>query len=65
MINLIKITEEKFIQAFNLKLAKEQEKFVSPPVRSLTQAYVYGDQCQPLGIYNDDEIELVLQLGVN
>lgn len=63
MINLIKITEEKFIQAFTLKIAKGQEKFVSHPVRSLTQAYVYRDQCQPLGIYNDDEIELVLQLG--
>ena len=56
MINLEKITEENFIQAFNLKLAKGQEKFVSHPVRSLAQAYVYRDQCQPFGIYNDDEM---------
>lgn len=61
MINLRKITEENFIQ----KLANGQEKFVSHPVRSLAQAYVYRDQCQPFGIYNDDEIELVLQLEVN
>jgi len=56
MINLKKITEENFIQAFNLKLAKGQEKFVSHPIRSLAQAYVYRDQCQPFGIYNDDEM---------
>ncbi len=65
MINLKKITEENFVQAFNLKLAKEQEVFVSHPVRSLAQAYVYRDQCQPFGIYNDDEIEFILQLGVS
>jgi len=56
MIHLRKITEENFVQAFNLKLAEGQEKFVSHPVRSLAQAYVYRDQCQPFGIYNDDEM---------
>jgi len=56
MIHLKKITEENFVQAFNLKLAKGQERFVSHPVRSLAQAYVYRDQCQPFGIYNDDEM---------
>ena len=54
MINLRKITEENFIDAFNLKLAKGQEEFVSHPVRSLAQAYVYREQCQPFGIYEDD-----------
>ncbi|MBQ9157549.1 MAG: GNAT family N-acetyltransferase [Eubacterium sp.] len=54
MINLRKITEENFLQAFNLKLSKEQEEFVSHPVRSLAQAYVYRDQCQPFGIYHND-----------
>ena len=56
MINLKKINEENFIQAFNLKLASGQEKYVSNPVRSLAQAYVYRDQCQPFGIYDDDEM---------
>ena len=41
MINLRKITEENFIDAFNLKLAPGQERFVSHPIRSLAQAYVY------------------------
>ena len=54
MIYLRKMTEENFIDAFNLKLAPEQERFVSHPIRSLAQAYVYRDQCQPFGIYEDD-----------
>ena len=56
MINLRKITEENFIDAFNLKLASEQERFVSHPIRSLAQAYVYREQCQPFGIYEDDTV---------
>ena len=53
-ITLHPITEENFLDAFNLKLKKEQESFVSHPVRSLAQAYVYRDQCQPFGIYHED-----------
>ena len=54
MIHLRKITEDNFVDAFNLKLAQGQERFVSHPVRSLAQAYVYRNQCQPFGIYEDD-----------
>lgn len=54
MIHLKKITEENFLQAFQLKLANGQEKYVSHPIRSLAQAYVYREQCQPFGIYDDD-----------
>jgi len=54
MITLKRITEDNFIDAFNLKLAPEQERFVSHPIRSLAQAYVYRDQCQPFGIYDGD-----------
>ena len=53
MTELKKITEENFIDAFNLKLAPGQERFVSHPIRSLAQAYVYRDQCQPFGIYSE------------
>ncbi len=56
MINLRKITEENFIYAFNLKLGEGQEKYVSNPIRSLAQAYVYREQCQPFGIYDEDEM---------
>ena len=54
MISLRKITEENFMDAFHLKLAPGQERFVSHPIRSLAQAYVYREQCQPFGIYDDD-----------
>ncbi len=54
MIELKKITEDNFIDAFALKLAPEQERFVSHPIRSLAQAYVYREQCQPFGIYEGD-----------
>lgn len=54
MVQLKKITEENFLDAFHLKLAPEQERFVSHPIRSLAQAYVYREQCQPFGICADD-----------
>lgn len=55
-IRLELITEDNFIDAFNLQLAQGQERFVSHPVRSLAQAYVYRNQCQPFGIYNDEKM---------
>lgn len=56
MVELKAITEENFIGAFNLKLAPGQEEFVSHPIRSLAQAYVYREQCQPFGIYADGKM---------
>ena len=56
MVELKAITEDNFIDAFNLALAPGQEKFVSHPIRSLAQAYVYRDQCQPFGIYADGKM---------
>ena len=47
---------EDFINAFNLKLASWQEAFVSHPIRSLAQAYVYRNQCQPFGIYSEGKM---------
>ena len=56
MTELKIITEENFIDAFNLKLAPGQEKYVSHPIRSLAQAYVYRDQCRPFGIYAEGKM---------
>lgn len=50
-IALKKIDETNFIDCFNLNLAEGQENFVSHPIRSLAQAYVYYHQCTPFGIY--------------
>lgn len=56
MIHLKAITEENFIDTFALQLAPEQERFVSHPIRSLAQAYVYREQCRPFGIYEGDRM---------
>ena len=50
------ITEKNFIDAFNLRLSAGQQEFVSHPIRSLAQAYIYRDQCQPFGIYADGKM---------
>lgn len=56
MVELRRITEDNFIDAFNLNLAPGQEEFVSHPIRSLAQAYVYRNQCQPFGIYSEEKM---------
>ena len=56
MVELRAITEDNFIDAFNLKLAPGQEDFVSHPIRRLAQAYVYRNQCQPFGIYAEEKM---------
>lgn len=48
------IDESNFVECFNLKLGKDQDKFVSHPIRSLAQAYVYYNQCTPFGIYKEN-----------
>ena len=55
-VELVEIVENNFLEAFDLKLAPGQERFVSHPVRSLAQAYVYRDQCQPFGICVKDKM---------
>ena len=54
MISLQPIDENNFLQAFALEITEHQKQFVSNPVRSLAQAYVYRNQCQPFGIYNNE-----------
>lgn len=56
MVKLRAITEDNFLDAFHLKLAPGQERFVSHPIRSLAQAYVYRNQCQPFGIYAEGKM---------
>ena len=53
---LMQINETNFIDAFHLELADGQEHYVSNPVRSLAQAYVYYKQCTPFGIYHGDKM---------
>lgn len=53
-IKLKKIDESNFLDAFHMKLKHGQDTFVSHPIRSLAQAYVYYHQCTPFGIYYED-----------
>ena len=53
-ITLTQISESNFLDAFHLELAQGQDSFVSHPIRSLAQAYVYYHQCTPFGIYAGD-----------
>ena len=55
-ITLKKIDESNFIDCFHLQLGEGQERFVSHPIRSLAQAYVYYGQCTPFGIYHEDQM---------
>ena len=56
MVELRAIAEDNFLDAFHLSLAPGQERFVSHPIRSLAQAYVYREQCQPFGIYAEGKM---------
>lgn len=55
-ITLRKIDESNFLDAFARKLGEGQEAFVSHPIRSLAQAYVYYSQCTPFGIYHGEDM---------
>ncbi len=37
-------------------LTMDHKRFVSHPIRSLAQAYIYRNQCQPFGIYLEDKM---------
>lgn len=49
-ISLQKVDESNFLACFALKLNAWQEEFVSHPIRSLAQAYVYSRQCTPFAV---------------
>lgn len=55
-VSIKPIDESNFLDVFHLRLGEGQEPYVSHPIRSLAQAYVYREQCQPFGIFSDDEV---------
>ena len=52
-LSLKRIDESNFLECFGLELAEGQDRFVSHPIRSLAQAYVYYNQCTPFGIFHE------------
>lgn len=55
-ITLQKVDESNFIPCFNLELNDWQKEFVSHPIRSLAQAYVYYGQCTPFAVFSGSEV---------
>ena len=55
-IALQKVDESNFIACFDLKSRDGQENFVSHPIRSLAQAYVYHEQCTPFAVFSGSEV---------
>lgn len=55
-ITLQKVDESNFLACFALKLGPGQEEFVSHPIRSLAQAYVYYGQCTPFAVCCDGKV---------
>lgn len=55
-ITLQKVDESNFIPCFHLELKDWQKEFVSHPVRSLAQAYVYYNQCTPFAVFSGSEV---------
>ena len=55
-ITLQNVDESNFLACFSLELDAQQEKFVSHPIRSLAQAYVYRGQCTPFAVCRAGEV---------
>lgn len=55
-VTLRPIDESNFTDAFALRLGEGQQDYVSSPIRSLAQAYVYRSQCTPFGIYDGGQM---------
>ena len=55
-IALHKVDESNFMACFGLNLRDGQERFVSHPIRSLAQAYVYYKQCTPFAVLSGGEV---------
>ena len=50
------VDESNFLDVFHLKLGEGQDSYVSHPIRSLAQAYVYRTQCQPFAIFDGETV---------
>lgn len=56
MVELKEITKDNLEDVLKLKVAENQEEFVSSNVHSLAQAWVYRNTAFPFAIYADNII---------
>lgn len=54
MVRLENVNSKNHLECHKLKVAANQEEFVSSTVLSLAKAYVYRDIVTPFAIYDDD-----------
>jgi diamine N-acetyltransferase len=55
-VRLATVSSRNVVQACNLQIRPDQERYVAPVSFSLAQAYVYGDQAWPRLVYDDDDL---------
>jgi len=63
MVHLREITKENLDAVLKLKVAKEQESYVSTVAYSLAQAWVYRDTAYPFAIYDGDVLVGFVMMG--
>lgn len=63
MVELKEITKDNYDDVLKLKVAKNQENFVSTVVQSLAQAWVYRNTAYPFVIYEDNTSVGFIMLG--
>ena len=63
MVQLREITKENLDDVLKLKVAKEQEAYVSTVSHSLSQAWVYRDTAYPFAIYGGDVLVGFVMMG--
>lgn len=63
MVELREITKDNFDDVLRLKVAKNQESFVSSTSYSLAQAWAYKNTALPFAIYADDILVGFIMLG--
>ncbi len=63
MVELREITKDNLEDVLSLRIAEEQEAYVSSTAHSLAQAYVYKENAFPFAIYEDDTLVGFIMLG--
>lgn len=63
MLELKEITKDNFDEVIKLKVATNQENFVSSVVHSLAQAWVYKNTAYPYAIYSNGLLVGFIMLG--
>lgn len=56
MISLRPVDSSNYRECIDLRVARDQERFVASNVQSLAEAYVWREGAEPYAVYSDDEM---------